>query len=62
MKATAMESQIDTLLATVFQADTQHAADCVERLLSAFKQAVRPTRDAGWPLSPVFFSDGSWEN
>lgn len=62
MKATVMESQIDAFLSTVFQTDTRQAADCVERLLSAFKQAAKPVHEAGWPLSPVFFSEDGWEN
>lgn len=62
MKTTAMESQIDALLSSVFQTDTQHAADRVERLLSAFKQAARPSREAGWPLNPIYFSDDTYEN
>ncbi len=46
MKILTLESQIDILLSSVFQSEIapQHTLDCVDRLLSIFKQAgsVRP--------------------
>jgi len=45
MKTATMASQIDTLLSTVFQpnAPAENAAECVDRLLSAFTQVGRTT-------------------
>ena len=48
MKSTTMASQIDTLLSTVFHPNvsSENAVECVDRLLSAFKQVGHATHHA----------------
>lgn len=58
MKAHTLESQLDTLLSAVFQpeASSQQTFECVDRLLSIFKQAGS-TRPEASSLSTMFIDE-----
>ncbi len=64
MKAATMASQIDILLSIVFQPNvpSKNAAECVDRLLSAFKQTGYEASHNAHAFGALIAGDGLFEN
>ena len=64
MKTLTTESQIDALLSSVFQSEvpSEHAFECVDRLLSAFKQVGQTPHREAYSFGTMFTGDENYES